>query len=154
MVDIVTAWESGKAMLDVVKLAIAARDDAKIQQALGEMAARMTEIAMSALAAAEKSGALHAQLLEANAEKAVLANRLAERAMYAMHEIRPGAFAYRLLDARPNGVQHPTHYLCQPCYDKGAKAVLRYQPQTLYLFGKWLCPHATGHAIENTSPDA
>lgn len=61
-----------------------------------------------------------------NAEKAAHAElkaRASERERYALHEVEPGRFVYkRRADVEPT---EPAHYLCQPCFDKGVKAVLQ-----------------------------
>jgi hypothetical protein len=55
-------------------------------------------------------------------ELAEFKRKASERERYELYPLRPGAFVYKLRD----GVDPPEamHYLCQPCFDKGVKAVL------------------------------
>ena len=53
-----------------------------------------------------------------------LKERMAERARYALHDIANGVFVYRSNGFTADGDREPVHYLCQPCFDKGTKAVL------------------------------
>jgi hypothetical protein len=52
-----------------------------------------------------------------------LENAARERERYELYEIRPGAFVYRRREEVPP--IEPRHYLCQQCFDKGVKAVMR-----------------------------
>ncbi len=53
-----------------------------------------------------------------------LRERLTDRARYALHDIANGVFVYRSNGLTAEGDREPVHYLCQPCFDKGTKAVL------------------------------
>jgi len=73
-----------------------------------------------------KSDAFEA--LKAHATQLESAARDRER--YTLHEIRAGAFVYRRReDVQPT---EPIHYLCQPCFDKGVKAILEAQDSGVY----------------------
>lgn len=121
--DIQTAIAAAGAGLQLIKGSIAARDDAKVQAALFDVQERLLAISTASLALVGDAARFQALLHEAQREKRELEAKLEERAAYTLHEIRPGAFCYA---AKPeaDGLQ-PHHYLCQLCYDKGIKSVLR-----------------------------
>jgi cell division protein FtsB len=53
-------------------------------------------------------------------------DRLAERGRYELFELSDGVFVYRSSQGNSaDGTGEPVHCLCQPCFDKGTKAVLR-----------------------------
>jgi hypothetical protein len=69
---------------------------------------------------------------------------LAERGRYTLIELSPGNLAYTANVAPVDGNAidparaEPQHHVCQPCFDKGNKAVLR----RLVVWGTetWTCP--------------
>lgn len=90
------------------------------------------------LKAQESLFTLSAQLNELQQERHEMSqqlrdaqDRLAERGKYSLYEISDRVFVYRFNEAPHatnegsdgNGV--PIHYVCQPCFDKGTKAVLQ-----------------------------
>lgn len=149
MVEITAALTGARAAFELIKAAVAARDDAKLQAALADMGARLTDAILSALASAEKAAALQAALSAAEREKAEAHAKLLDRAQYTLHEIRPGAFVYR---SQPvdGGSHPPQHYLCQPCYDGGVKAVLRHVDGGDGFAHKLECPHSASHTVWDT----
>jgi hypothetical protein len=122
MLEFSAALSAARASLDLLKGAVAARDDAKIQAAIADMATRLTDATLAALSSAEKASSLQAQLQALQRDKEGLEAKLVERSMYELHEVRPGAFVYKL-KAQAQG-ENPPHYLCQHCYDKGIKSIL------------------------------
>lgn len=84
------------------------------------------------------------QLLQ---EKMTLVERVRElekeranRESYSLVEVFPGSFVYRIND-RPEAagsgepvIAEPSHFVCQPCFDKGHKAVLQ------RAGSGWSCP--------------
>lgn len=145
MLEITTALSGMKGTLDLLKTAVAARDAAKIETAMQDMASRLTDALMSGLASVGKAQALQAALLAAERKNAELEQKLADQAMYELHELRPGAFVYRSKPAL-NGPEAPQHYLCQACRDQGIKTVLRREP-TLFDSSMWCCPANNRHDI-------
>lgn len=147
--ELATALSSARAALDLLQLGLNARDDAKVKAATADLNARISDITERAIGFQERNAAL----VEATS---VQARRIAEleqaamdRERYVLHELRPGAFAYTLRHVH-QGPDHPAHHLCQPCYDKGVKAMLRYRNGPEWGNGTWLCPEQHGHAIEDT----
>ena len=121
--ELAAALASARTALELIKLGVAARDEAKVQAALIEANMRLLDLSTAALSLAEKNGALVAQLAAAQSENRQIKAKLDDRAAYALHEVRPGAFVYAAKAAGDGS--KPAHYLCQPCYDKGIKTVLR-----------------------------
>lgn len=119
-IEITAAISTFKAALGIAQVALAARDEAKVKEALQDMSERLFSLSQAALAMAEKNMALQASLAEVNAKHAQVEAKLAERGSYELAEASSGVFAYKSLDS-----SKAPHYLCQPCYDKGIKTVLR-----------------------------
>jgi hypothetical protein len=108
-----------------------------------ESAAVVAQLNGELLRAQESLFSLSAQLHELQHENFQTAEelkglreRLIDRARYALHELSQGVFVYRSNGATATGDSEPVHYLCQPCFDKGAKAVLVYSLVT----GHRRCP--------------
>lgn len=150
------AISGAKAAYEALSLAVKAREQSKIDeatQALSDRLAAMSEIAFRFIERDLQLATANAALIAANAElhqaKIALENQLRERESYALHEARPGAFVYA---PKPELQRHerPPHYLCQPCYDKGFKAILRYSQGNEWTMGSWLCPEQQSHSIEDT----
>jgi hypothetical protein len=150
MLEISAALASVKATLDLTRVALDARDDAKAKAAIGDMSNRLSEAFVSGLAIAEKNLALMAQVADMDQQLRELQGRMAERDKYVLHEVAPGRFVYRFeppvkaSDSRAV----PTHHLCQPCFDQGKKIVLQ-----LATAGEWeppalLCPAVVSHGIQ------
>lgn len=103
----------------------------------------VSELNGELLKAQESLFTLSAQLLEMQQKEARTAQELrdlqesmAERARYSMHQLSQGVFVYRSNGVTAEGNGDPVHYLCQPCFDKGTKAVLVYSRVT----GHHRCP--------------
>lgn len=124
MNEITAALAAARSTFDLIKVAIAARDDAKLQAAVAEMSARLTDAILSALASAEKSASLQAALSACERDKAEAHAKLLDRTQYVLQELRPGTFVYAA-ESDDGRAKSPQHYVCQPCYDKGIKSVLQ-----------------------------
>lgn len=81
---------------------------------------------------------------------------LAQRGRYSLFELSPGVFVYRV-NVTPGGsdVQNPSgtepmHYVCQPCFDKGVKAVLARNETHLRVIH--LCPSCATAFLESKKP--
>jgi hypothetical protein len=147
MVEITAALSSARALLDLVKGAVDMRDDAKAKAALAELQTKLFDATSAALAMAEKAAALQTALSEAQREKSEIEAQIKDRAAYALHELVPGAHVYASQPVA-GGADGPVHYLCQPCYDKGVKAILRSVPAGVGLNAKWVCPEEQQHGFQ------
>ena len=113
------------------------RDFNKLAGIQVEMNQRILDVQAAMLDLQAKLATQSEALDALKAHATQLENAARERERYALHEIRPGAFVYR----RREDVQppEPPHYLCQPCFDKGIKAVL--ESENLHLHGRvQTCP--------------
>lgn len=123
--DIAAAISSTATLLGIAKGAVAARDDAKAQQAITDVQLKLLEVSTAALALSQANIALtdEIRLLKNEAHQSELKTR--EREGYVLTEVCPGHYAYQSQPSR-DGTNAPPHCFCQPCYDKGVKSVLRY----------------------------
>lgn len=143
--DIAAAISGASALLGIAKGAVAARDDAKAQQAITEVQLKLLEVSTAALALSQTNIALtdEIRLLKDEAHQSELKTR--EREGYALTEVCPGHYAYQSQPSE-EGAAVPLHYLCQLCYDKGVKSVLRFHEAEGW--GKeWGCAENTTHSI-------
>ena len=120
--DITGALASMHAAFELAKVAVEARDDAKVKAALSEMAERFTDANMGALAMSQTLRQLEAELRNATARLADLEKRNKKREAHVMFEVRKGAFVY-LFEPLPED-KSPRHYKCQVCFDAGEDSVL------------------------------
>jgi len=88
---------------------------------------------------------LQQQLMEYSDEIRTLRAKNDERAKYVLHEISPQTYVYRTVTQMaaitggfPDQNVVPIHHLCQPCFDKGNKAVL--QRHEFYGSVSLVCP--------------
>ncbi|MDI4633318.1 hypothetical protein J7U46_09690 [Pelomonas sp. V22] len=140
-IEITAAISTFKAALGIAQVALAARDEAKVKEALQDMSERLFSLSQAALAMAEKNMALQAALTEASANHAEVEAKLAERGSYELAEASSGVFAYKSLDS-----SKALHYLCQPCYDNGIKSVLRKDAHHDGVVF-WTCPAEGRHGF-------
>ena len=130
-----------KAAKEIGQAALAFRD-------FNETAGALTQINEQLLKAQDGLFAHNTQLMElqqkyhnAIDELRKAKEALAERGRYSLFEISDRVFVYRANVAMASaggdgkGSSEPLHYVCQPCFDKGAKSVLRKYPfwSTIYL---------------------
>ena len=123
MIDIATALASIQTTVDLIKAGIEARDQGKVRAAVADLSARYADLSMAALALSEKLRAVDASLAQLERENRELRKQLEERLAYKLYEVKPGLFCYRFEPSADS--EEPAHYLCQPCYDKGVKSVMR-----------------------------
>lgn len=122
--DVAGAFASAKAALDIVKVAVQARDDAKAQAAIAELSDRLTTVSIALIDAIERQRGLQESLAARDEENAELKRQIQARETYLLHELRPGLFVRRFqqLASRP---EQPLHYLCQRCFEEGHHLVLQ-----------------------------
>lgn len=137
MIELTGALASAKAAYDLLKSAFAARDEALIKSAMVELQQKHVELGESAMALLDKAFSLQTALIEANNENAELKMASAKRDAYVLHEIKTGAFCYTAKPSAENA--EPPHYLCQICWDKGVKSVLKFQPASRYYVAMYRC---------------
>lgn len=147
MIDIAAAISSTATMLGIAKGAIAARDDAKAQQAITEVQLKLLEVSTAALSLSQANISLTDEIRALKNKAEQLEMKASEREGYTLTEVCPGAYAYQSQSDQGGSDKNP-HYLCQICYDKGVKSVLRIHR------GKgdaWNRKHDSWSCLENPS---
>ncbi len=141
--EIATALSGIKGLIELAKTGLDARDDAKVKSALSDMSEKLLAAYGTALQMAEKNSELQATLREMERSHADLKSKVDERSQYQLVPLGPGGHAYQ---ASLNQAQQPV-YLCQNCYDKGVKSVLRYKSRSDYFAAEWICAEHKDHAL-------
>ena len=122
MLEISAALAAMRGAFELTKVAIEARDDAKIKAALAEMASNLMDANMVALGMSEKLRTLETDLSQASSRIRDLEQSLKKRESYCLFEVRPGAFVYSYQPIAED--KTPLHYKCQACFDVGKDSVL------------------------------
>lgn len=108
------AKQLGEAMVGV-------RDFNKVASTVADINGQLLKAQESLFTHNAQLGELQAKYYEACEELRKLKETLAERGRYQLFQLSPGVFVYRASEA-PSELQH---FLCQPCFDSGKKAVLQ-----------------------------
>lgn len=145
--EIATALSSLKALADLAQGALKSRDDAKAQEAVAGMQARLLDIYASAFEVAERNSSLQATVRSLESKIADLEAKLEEKARCKLVPLGRWAFAYALLDPATKATQELPVYFCQNCYDKGIKSVLRKFTGSQWGGIQWLCAEHNSHTI-------
>lgn len=119
-----SAGQAFAAMRQIISAAIDVRDATRLATLKADLLAKLVEAQTATLELVEKLAASERAKLALEARLREIEEAERHRERYLLHDVGRGAFVYRLRD----GVEpaEPTHYLCQPCYDKGVKAVLEH----------------------------
>ena len=145
--EIASALSSLTALANLAQGALKSRDDAKAQEAIAGMQARLLDIYASAFEVAERNSSLQATVRSLESKIANLEADLEEKARCALTPLGRGAFAYALLDPSTQAPQDLPVYFCQHCYDKGIKSILRYFAGAEWAGPEWTCTEHNGHSI-------
>jgi hypothetical protein len=121
--DVISLLGAAKTSLDLLKLGLDVRDDQKVREAMTDLNEKLFSLSMASFSAAQSLNELQAAVAALEANNRELEAKLKERSAYVLHEVKPGSFCYRFQPEE--GAVEPVHYLCQVCYDKGVKSVLR-----------------------------
>lgn len=119
--EIASALTGATAALNLIKAGIKARDDARVQAALTDMADRLTAATMAALEMSQRMRALDAQIADLAAQLRDAEQRQAQRERYVLRQIRPGLFV-RSAKASDDGLT-PAHDVCQACFGDSGKVI-------------------------------
>jgi len=140
--ELTVALSSAMKGYELVKLAIDAKNEAQVRAAVSDMAKSLMEANLAALDLTTKLANSEAKLREF--EKSA-----AEREQYQLHEIAKGRFVYIHTGSpdNPKAISSPTHYLCQNCFDKGVKSVLRFEDGGSDWSDKYICAEVEQHSI-------
>lgn len=152
--DFSTAISSALGMVQIADAALKARDSTKASQAISEIQLKLVELSMSALTVTEKNMSLANEVRSLQDELNELKRKASDWDKYTLAEVCIGVHAYQPKKyGTDSGI--PFHYLCQPCYDKGIKSMLRFlshfkgNPQDNY--SEWLCPEDKKHSFRLNS---
>jgi len=129
MNEISAAITGMNGVLQLLGDAIAGRDEKKINAAISQLKDRLFDTQSANLELVQRLHAAQARIHALIEENAQLKAQIADRLLYRLHNLHKGEgffFAYRY---QPPGLnaqfgETPLHYLCQPCFDGGKKAVL------------------------------
>ncbi|MER2537658.1 MAG: hypothetical protein ABTQ26_00300 [Azonexus sp.] len=143
--EIGAAISSLSAAFGIAKSAMEARDEVKAQAAIADFNAKHIALSMAALDLVEKLNTLLRTNHDLETKIAEHQRKTGERDNYSLHELAPGRFAYRFKPADVSG--DPVHYVCQLCYDKGIKSVLRLQEASEYTSRYLSCLEASAHDL-------
>ncbi|HKT28781.1 hypothetical protein [Dyella sp.] len=138
------AKQLGEAMIGL-------RDFNKVASIISEMNGQLLKAQDNLFTHNAQFAELQGKYFEACEEIRKLNEALAERGRYALFQLSPGVFVYRASEASGE----PQHYLCQPCFDSGKKAVL--QKNRKYGTITIDCPMCkqqfkTGEVVERPAP--
>lgn len=139
--DLVSALAALKQTFDLIKTGVEIHDETKIKTGIGEFLDKYISLQNLSLQIQQQN----LQLLE---DKRLVENKykelkekLNERKKYSLHKVTEGVFVYRCISDN-----QPEHFLCQNCFDKGIKSVLRYRNDPTW--GRSLsCAENTQHNI-------
>lgn len=145
MFEISAAIQGLKQSFEIVKGLVDVRDDVKLRDALTEFNVKMHALSTAALTSIEKASAAHEQVTLLKEQLRELQAKLADRSQYELHEVATGIFVY-LFQPSATGHKTPRHCLCQPCFDKGVKSVLRVYDEEGEL-PHWICSCDSNHNV-------
>ena len=116
-----------KAAADIGKTALDARDAAKLASTVAQMNDKILEAQQRLFVLGTDALALQDELARAKDEALKLKAALQERGRYVLANVTKRHLAYKFKgDPVEDGGDpvEPEHYVCQPCFDQGRKAVL------------------------------
>ncbi len=154
MTAIASLTSAISAAREIAQGAIGMRDAALVNEATSQLVQKLLDAQNALLAHNAALLQLQNEHFEAREELRKLQEAASERGRYALVEVSPGQFAYRVNIAPEQsgsgepGSTEPTHYVCQPCLDKRVKAVLSSGVHKFSTgFQKaWVCP-VCNHAV-------
>ena len=153
--DFSTAISGALGMVQIADAALKARDNAKASQAIADIQLKLVELSMSALAVTEKNISLVNEVRSLQDELNELKIKASDRDDYILGEVCMGVQAYKPKKFE-TGRDNPFHYLCQPCFDKGIKSMLRYRPyfdrdDPHENYVEWQCLEDSKHSFRQNS---
>lgn len=152
MTAIASLTSAISAAREIAQGAIGIRDATLVNEVTSRLVQKLLDAQNALLAHNAALLQLQNEHFEAREELRKLQEAASERGRYALVEVSPGQFAYRVNIApeqsgagEPGGAE-PMHYVCQPCLDKGIKAVLNSGVHKFSTgFRKaWICPVCGG----------
>ena len=118
------AMDSIKGALDIAKTIKDVRDEAALATQVSDIMHSMIDAQAHASAAYARETELTQRIRELEAQVASFEKWEAEKQRYQLERVGSGTFAYRLKESERRG--EPTHYICQPCYERGKKMIFQF----------------------------
>lgn len=116
---------------ELVKVVIGVRDFNEIAPVVAQLNDQLLKAQDALFSHQAQLLTLQQQHFEATEKLAKAEKALAERGRYALFALSDGVFVYRVnvppVDSHAGDpiATEPQHYICQPCFDKGIKVVLK-----------------------------
>ena len=156
----VEALGAAKTAYDFVALAIKARDDLKIQEAMSDLREKLWDMSSNGLSQLQslhslelEAQKLRMELAEAKRAQSDLEAKIEEEAQYQLAEIRTGIWAYLLVSDIDKPVESRPHF-CPACYANGKKVPMRYFKLQGELAETWRCELDWNHELRAHNTDA
>ena len=153
--NLIDAFTAAKAAYDLATVAIQARDDVKIQSAMADLRERIWDMSGTGLTQVQalhslelETQKLRMQLADAERANTELEAKLEEQSKYQITEIRPGVWAYCLVDHANTPVEQRPNF-CAACYSNGKKVPLRYYAALGTRLESFQCSVDDGHTFRN-----
>ncbi|RYF41079.1 MAG: hypothetical protein EOO27_46810 [Comamonadaceae bacterium] len=153
MSEIAGAFAGLNLAFNVLKGAVAARDDSLIKSAQIDLQEKLLSASTTALSQVQSTHALEleaqqlrTQLLQAQTRVQEVERELEKRSAYTMAQPAPGQWARLPV----NGVAGPpdsTAYFCATCYADGKEVPLKYRPPGAGHHALLICPKEGGHSL-------
>jgi len=139
--DLTSALSALKQTFDLIKTGVEIRDDSKIKKGIADFLDKYLALQTSALEIQQQNLKLLDEKRIVEDKYKELENKQTERERYLLHKVTEGIFVYKY-----SSDDKPEHFICQNCFDKGIKSVLRYSDDPTW--GKsFTCAENTEHKI-------
>lgn len=133
LADIGSALGALQSASNIIKTLAGLRNEGERSAKLIELQNQIVAAQTSAIQATSAQSSLIDRVHELEAQIAQMETWSAEKQRYELKTVSAGAFAYAL-KADASGAE-PAHYICQPCYEKGKKRILQFNPSAMIDVG-------------------
>jgi hypothetical protein len=141
MSEISGAIAIATAGFELLKVALAAKNEAQIRAATTDLAERLLQANNAAIAATDKISTLQADLAKMTQEAETLRAKLAQKQAYEPYEISPGMLVLR--HKRGEQDTTPLHYVCAACASTDVMTPLQHRHDGNVL----VCPNNPAHNL-------
>lgn len=152
--NIPEALSAIKATYDLLSIGVAARDDAKVKNAMSDLLSRLMDASNTALTQIQATHALEMQVqqlrmeaVQAQARQAELEAQLKQRSQYKLTEVATGKWVRELVEPA-NTSKGSRKYFCATCYGEGREIPLEFVKADQYGSPQLLClSKGTAHTL-------
>ena len=152
-----TAYEmavaSATATYEVLKVAVAARDQAKIDAALSTLQKELMDALNTGVSTAKALHALELETQQLRTEKLELERQkqaaeaeMERRASYDLVQPAPGRWAY-VREGTAAGAPDKTAYFCPACHAEKREVPMQYREAAPSIPNRLTCPNDKGHTL-------